>query len=129
MPRVVVELDGKAVAEAPDGVAYVREIALRDIRLRYRYDEGEMAAVARDPVLNRSCESAYLRVRDRASTREWRDAKMRDRYELARAKNEGREAGHYSRLPANPSSAPFRWSVPIHFSRPETRGRFGGRRE
>ena len=97
------EVDGRTLMSAPDGVEVIREQALREIRLRHHYDEPELAIVAEDPVFTRSCEGAYLRIREAASRREWREGKLSDRGKV-------------------PSALPFRWRVPVHYSRPKTRG-------
>lgn len=102
--RVVVEVDGRTLLTSGDGVAVIREQALREIQLRHRYDDVEAGIVNDDPLFHRSCETAYLRIRDAASRREWREGKLTDRGKV-------------------PSAVPYRWRVPIRYNRPHTRGR------
>lgn len=100
---MVIEVDGRTLSTAPDGVAVIREQALRELRLRRHYDDTEAELVAADTLFTRSCETAYLRVRDAASRREWREGKLSDRGKV-------------------PSATPFRWRIPIRYARPRTRG-------
>jgi hypothetical protein len=101
--KIVIEIDGKALLAAQDGPAFVKAQALQEIRLQSHYDEHEMEFVEKDETFIESCEKAYLKVRDAASGREWKDAKVADKGET-------------------PTHAPFRWKIGIHYERPGTRG-------
>lgn len=102
--KVVIEVDSKSLLEAPDGPAYLRDAALREIELTRRYDRGEMELVRSDPshTLEESCRRQYLRVRQAASSREMKEARVQDR---------GKPVTH----------RPYRWRVAIHYERPATR--------
>lgn len=101
--KIVIEVDGKALMAAPDGPAHIQEIASREIRIRNRYDAAEVDFVERDEVYQRSCEEAFVKVRDSASARERHDGKATDRGK-------------------NASAMPYRWKVGVRYTRPLSRG-------
>jgi len=99
---VVIEVDGKALLAAPDGVAVITEQASKEIYLQNHYADDELKFVKEDDVFKASCEQAFLKVRDAASGREKRDARVTDKGKT-------------------PSATPYRWKVGIRYTRPGTR--------
>lgn len=102
---VRIEIDSKELVSAPDGVAFIRERAVKEIKLTKQYDEEEMAFVEKDEdgVLAESCRKSYLGVRDSASSREQREARLQDKEKPV-------------------THAPYRWNVKVAYSKPGTRG-------